>query len=53
VRKRLEFLYPGKHELRLNDEGDFFAVALTIYFKAPVSYISENRSLGELKTAIS
>ena len=30
VKKRLEFLYPGKHELKINDEGDFFAVSLIV-----------------------
>jgi hypothetical protein len=53
VRKRLAFLYPGKHELRLNDEGDFFVVSLTIYFNATVSYIPVNESMSELKKAIS
>lgn len=28
IRKRLEFIYPHKHELKLSDEGDFFVVAL-------------------------
>jgi hypothetical protein len=30
VKKRLAFIYPGNHELKLNDEGHFFVVALTI-----------------------
>ena len=30
VKKRLRFLYPDKHELKLNDEGDFFVVSLMI-----------------------
>jgi two-component system sensor histidine kinase AlgZ len=30
VKKRLEFLYPGKYELKINDEGDFFAVSLMV-----------------------
>ena len=30
VRKRLEFIYPGSHELKLSDEGSFFVVALMI-----------------------
>jgi two-component system sensor histidine kinase AlgZ len=33
VRKRLEFLYPGKHDLRLADEVDFFVVSLMIELK--------------------
>lgn len=28
VQKRLSFLYPGKHEIKLSDEGDFFVVSL-------------------------
>lgn len=30
VKKRLDFLYPGKHELKINDEGDFFVVSLLL-----------------------
>lgn len=30
VKKRLSILYPDKHELSLNDEGDFFSVALSL-----------------------
>jgi sensor histidine kinase YesM len=30
VKKRLQFLYPDKHELKLADEGDFFVASLTI-----------------------
>src|SRR5690606_737143 len=30
VKKRLEFLYPGKHELKLNDEGNFFVASLSV-----------------------
>jgi LytS/YehU family sensor histidine kinase len=30
VKKRLEFIYPGKHELKLNDEGNFFVVSLLV-----------------------
>lgn len=30
VKKRLEFLYPNKHELKMNDEEDFFAVSLLV-----------------------
>jgi hypothetical protein len=33
VKKRLQFLYPGKHELRLTDEGDFFIASLLIELK--------------------
>jgi sensor histidine kinase YesM len=30
VRKRLELLYPDKHTLRINDDGETFVVALTL-----------------------
>lgn len=30
VKKRLAYLYPGKHELKLVDEGTFFAVSLLL-----------------------
>jgi sensor histidine kinase YesM len=30
VKKRLEYLYPGKHELKLSDEGEFFVVSLLL-----------------------
>ncbi|MFT3980421.1 MAG: histidine kinase [Ferruginibacter sp.] len=40
VKKRLEFIYPGHHELKLNDEGDFFVVTLMIHLTghAAVAY---------------
>ncbi|HEY4195281.1 MAG TPA: histidine kinase [Mucilaginibacter sp.] len=37
VKKRLEFLYPGKHELKINDEGDFFAVSLMVKLGGSIS----------------
>jgi two-component system, LytTR family, sensor histidine kinase AlgZ len=44
VQKRLQYLYPGKHELKLSDEGDFFVVALSIDLSAGTSgpVISQN-----------
>lgn len=50
VKKRLSFLYPGKHELKINDEGSFFVVSMMLVLVdelpavsfAPVSsYISQ------------
>jgi sensor histidine kinase YesM len=32
VKKRLEFLYPGKHSLMFVDEGEFFVVSLMLEF---------------------
>jgi len=49
VKKRLAFLYPGKHELRLNDEGDFFVVALTFYFETPDTYVVKHKGITKLK----
>jgi hypothetical protein len=49
VKKRLAFLYPGKHELRLNDEGDFFVVALTFYFETPETYVVKHKDITKLK----
>lgn len=37
VKKRLEFLYPENHELKINDEGDFFAVSLMVKLGGSVS----------------
>jgi two-component system, LytTR family, sensor histidine kinase AlgZ len=37
VKKRLEFLYPGKYELKISDEGDFFAVSLMVKLSGSVS----------------
>lgn len=35
VRKRLEFLYPGRHDLKIKDEGDFFVVSLMVKLITP------------------
>jgi hypothetical protein len=37
VKKRLEFLYPGKFELKIKDEGDFFAVSLMVKLSGSIS----------------
>lgn len=37
VKKRLKFLYPGKYELKINDEGDFFAVSLMVKLSGHLS----------------
>lgn len=37
LKKRLELLYPNRHELKLSDERDFFVVALTLRFAAPAA----------------
>jgi LytS/YehU family sensor histidine kinase len=33
IKKRLQYLYPGQHELKLADEGDFFVVSLLLQLK--------------------
>lgn len=38
VRKRLEFIYPNNHELKIKDEGDFFVVSLMINLGKTASY---------------
>jgi LytS/YehU family sensor histidine kinase len=43
VKKRLQFLYPGKHELKINDEGAFFVVSLLIEL---VNYTVPDRPLA-------
>jgi two-component system, LytTR family, sensor histidine kinase AlgZ len=37
VKKRLEFLYPGKYNLKLADEGEFFVVSLLLELKRHVA----------------
>lgn len=37
VKKRLEFIYPSKYELKINDEGDFFAVSLMVKLGGSIS----------------
>lgn len=34
VKKRLELLYPGKYDLKINDEGEFFVVSLILDLSA-------------------
>ncbi|HEX6334110.1 MAG TPA: histidine kinase [Flavisolibacter sp.] len=50
VRKRLEFVYHKKYELKLADEGDFFVVSLTLELHPtspgvirPVSFTGQNK----------
>ena len=51
VKKRLEFLYPGEHELKMNDEGNFFVVSLLVELKikknSPVSSLHGNLQAAE------
>ena len=43
IRRRLELLYPGRHELKLSDEGPFFVVALMLELNPPVAVENEVR----------
>ena len=37
LQRRLELLYPERHELKLTDEGAFFVVSLMVELKGPVT----------------
>lgn len=37
IMKRLEFIYPGNHELKISDEGNFFVVSLLINLTGEVA----------------
>lgn len=44
VKKRLKFLYPDKHELKLSDEGEFYVVSLTVELKNyKIDYVASTR----------
>ncbi|HLO38259.1 MAG TPA: histidine kinase [Lacibacter sp.] len=47
VKKRLSFIYPNSHELRINDEGSFFVVSLLVELtnKAPAYTIASLLSI--------
>jgi two-component system, LytTR family, sensor histidine kinase AlgZ len=49
VRKRLDFLYPEKHELKINDEGEFFVASLSL---ALISHEAEPPMVIEAKNII-
>ncbi len=42
VRKRMQFLYPEKHELKITDEGNFFVVWLSIRLSGVTPSIIES-----------
>ena len=41
VKKRLELIYSGKYELKLNDEGNFFVVSLLVKLAGDTSACTE------------
>ncbi|HTF21765.1 MAG TPA: histidine kinase [Chryseolinea sp.] len=55
VKKRLQFIYPGKHQLTISDEGNFFAVWLSVnlahgkasIMESPAPVIVNERTLHE------
>jgi len=54
VKKRLEFLYPEKHELKINDEGDFFAVSLMVKLSGNIAaYTALHSSSANAQTVVS
>jgi two-component system sensor histidine kinase AlgZ len=52
VKKRLEFIYPGKYDLKINDEGDFFVVSmiLTLANEQPVTIYAPEPLIISQKT---
>lgn len=51
VKKRLEFQYPGKHELRINDEGDFYVVTMQVtLFSDNEVYLPSRTPVIEMKS---
>lgn len=47
IKKRLELLYPAKHELKLADEGAFFVVSLVLELKSPVAIVKEIKRIQQ------
>ncbi|HSC54527.1 MAG TPA: histidine kinase [Phnomibacter sp.] len=47
VKKRLAYLYPGRHELKIIDEGNFFVVSLLLDLKpsSTTSHLSANQRI--------
>ncbi len=44
VKKRLAFLYPGKHELKIDSEPDFFVASLVIELKEDLHYHPQTKA---------
>lgn len=58
VIKRLELLYPNRHDLKLADEGHFFMVSLQLeltpeIFQNPASYKANDLKLTQYETTLS
>jgi len=50
VRKRLTYLYPGQHDLKLSDEGDFFVVSLLVEVKQVSSLTISSEPANQAQT---
>ena len=52
VKKRLEFIYPGKYDLKINDDADFFVVSMTLILanEQPVTIYSPEPLIISQKT---
>jgi two-component system, LytTR family, sensor histidine kinase AlgZ len=50
VKKRLEFIYPGKYELKMNDEGNFFVVSMLLKLDEAVSTMPSLLKWGTKQT---
>jgi LytS/YehU family sensor histidine kinase len=49
VKRRLDFIYPQRHELRLNDEGDFFVASLQIQLAMQATlYMFESKNIQSM-----
>lgn len=53
VKKRLELIYTEKHELRINDEGDFFVVSMLINLTADAPVYSKMPDMPVITQTIS
>lgn len=52
VRKRLEFLYPGNYELKINDEGNFFVVSILVKLPGEVPmFVTPSANLKKIVPA--
>ena len=47
VKRRLELLYPGKHELMINDEEDVFVVHLKLQLQKSTNVISHKMVVAD------
>lgn len=52
VQKRLEMLYPDNHELKMNDEGDFFVVSLLVKLDGAAQIYIPNSALPVISQTV-